>query len=210
MSRRVRHLTPELLEDLPPACRACLFWEIADVAPGPDRRDPAYAFTSKQAWWQAVQLEHGTLSRAVYVDDALAAYALVGEPSRFPRARRLGPPAGDDALLLGTLWTHPDHRGGGLAKMLLHSILREAVRTHHHAVEAYGQRGDVVMTCVVPSDVLEAFGFVVVAEHAQFPLMRLDLRRTVTWAESFSHAIEGVISALGRRERVPVRPTPAR
>ena len=210
LSRRVRQLTPELLSDLPASCRSCLFWEVADARPGPDARDPVHASTSKQAWWQAVGLEQRTYSRGLYVDDALVAYALVGEPATFPRARRLGPPASDDALLLGTMWTHPDHRDAGLAKAILHSVLREAARTHHRAVEAYGQRGAVLPTCVVPTDALEALGFVVVAEHTRFPLLRLDLRRTVTWAESLSQAIEGVVSALGRRERVPAGPTPAR
>jgi GNAT superfamily N-acetyltransferase len=209
LSRRIRHLTPDLLARLPESCRSCLFWEVADARPGPDARDPAFALRSKEAWWQAVELEHPTVSRAAFVDDELVGYALVGEPPAFPRARRLGPASGDDALLLGTLWVHPDHRGGGMAKMLVHSVLREAVRSHHRAVEAYGQRG-AMSTCVVPTEVLEGLGFKVVADHYRYPLLRLDLRQTASWADSVGQALEGVISALGRRERAPAKPTPAR
>ena len=209
MTRRVRHLTPDLLAQFPESCRSCLFWEVADAPPGPDIADPDFALKSKEAWWQAVELEHATTSRAAFIDDYLVGYALVGEPRTFPRTRRLGPLAGDDALLLGTLWVHPDHRGAGIAKLLLQSVLREAVRTHHRAVEAYGQRGSLA-TCVMPVDRLEELGFALVADHHRYPLFRLDLRQTASWADSLGHALEGVISALGRRERAPAKPTPAR
>lgn len=203
--QRVRHLTPDLLTLLPPTCRSCLFWEVADAPRGPDREDPGFASKSKEAWWQAVELEQGTTNRAVFIDDELVGYVLVGEPRAFPRARRLGPTPSEDALLLATMWIRPDARGGGLAKVLLHSVLRAAVKSHHRAVEAYGEEG-FPSSCVLPVTALESLGFTIVADHARNPLLRLDLRQTVSWAESLSSALDGVISALGRRERAARKP----
>ena len=205
LAPRVRHLTPDLLAQLPETCRSCLFWEVIDAPRGPDVDDPDFAAKSKEAWWQAVELEQPTTSRGAFIDDALVGYALVGEPRAFPRARRLGPSPSDDALLLATLWVRADHRGGGLAKALLHSVLRAGARSHHRAVEAYGERGT-QRTCVLTVAALESLGFATVVDHDRYPLLRLDLRQTATWARSVSAALEGVVSVLGRRERTARKP----
>jgi GNAT superfamily N-acetyltransferase len=193
------------MPSLPDRCRACLFWEVADAARGPDTVDPDFAVKSKEAWWQAAELEHPTLSRAVFAGDELVGYALVGEPGVFPRSRRLGPAPSSDALLVGTLWIAPAHRGGGLAKMLLQSVLREAVRRHRQALEVYGQWSGPEEACIASVAALEALGFVVVDDHPRYPLLRLDVRRTVSWAEQAQRALERVLGVLGRRERVPAR-----
>ena len=56
LAPRVRHLTPDLLAELPNTCRSCLFWEVIDAARGPETADPDFAAKSKEAWWQAVEL----------------------------------------------------------------------------------------------------------------------------------------------------------
>ncbi|MBW3534929.1 MAG: polymer-forming cytoskeletal protein [Gemmatimonadetes bacterium] len=59
---RLRDLAPEDLERLPPACRACTFWESATAPRGRSASEAA-----KIAWWQATQLEWGTPGKAVVV-----------------------------------------------------------------------------------------------------------------------------------------------
>jgi GNAT superfamily N-acetyltransferase len=214
MSRRVHDLTIAGLHDLPSPCRSCVFWESLDGERGGSSRNPEAATVAKEAWWQATQLEWGTPGKAVYLDDHLVAYAWFGPSAHFPRARRLGPSVSEDALLLATLWVDPAYRDGGLAKVLLQSVLRDAHRHGVRALECYGDRsalssGPSEAHCILPEGFLLQAGFTVRHDHHAYPLLRLDLRQTVRWQESFNHALEGVISALSRRERAPA-PAPAR
>ena len=65
------------------------------------------------------------------------------------------------------------------------------------------------MTCFIPEEFLLANGFEMRSDDMEYPLLRLDLRKTVRWQESVGHALSGVISALGRRERARAPVTPA-
>lgn len=209
MSRRLHDLTIGNLDDLPEGCRSCVFWEVGTSARGPaggEGRD------GKEAWLQATQLEWGAPGKVVYVDDLPVAYGMFAPGSHFPRTRHLGHVPSGDALLLAVLWVAPDLREAGLAKVLLHSLLRETHRRGARALEAYGVRaGPLPTSCLLPEGFLLANGFTVLHEHAEHPLLRLDLRTTVRWQESVSSALEGVISALAGRERAPApaRPNPA-
>lgn len=203
LSQRLREL--ERLDDLPEACRSCVFWEAAGSRPGPAPEGEA----GKEAWWRATELEWGIPGKGVYVDDALVGYVLYGPADHFPRVRASGKAASDDALLLATLWVSPDHRGGGVAKTLVQVALREAVRRGLRAVEAVAVRRDEPgeWHCMVPAAFLLAHGFEVRQDDPVHPLLRLDLRQTVRWQEQVGHALESVVSALSRRERLP-RPAP--
>lgn len=207
MTRRLRDLTLAALDDLPSACRSCVFWEVAGAPRGP-MNDRASGRQRKEAWWQATQLDWGTPGKAVYSDGQLIGYASFAPGTHYPRALRLGG-ASDDALLLATLWVDPEYRQAGVAKLLLQSILRETHRRGSRALEAYASRsvtgnGSGEQRCVLDEEFLLANGFAVVREHPTTPLLRIDLRQTVRWQESLSSALEGVASALSRRERVPV------
>jgi GNAT superfamily N-acetyltransferase len=207
MSRRVHDLTPAGLSELPAACRACVFWEAAGARRGP-ASDPGAGAAAKDAWWQATQLEWGAPGKAVYSDGRLVAYAAFAPPQFVPRLRTLGHVVSDDALLLSTLWVDPAQRHSGLATLLLQTVLREATRRGARAVEACATRGH-SGSCLLPEAFLLASGFTVVREHVAYPLLRMDLRQTARWSESIGHAVEGVISVLGRRERAPVPVPPA-
>lgn len=208
MSRRVHDLTLAALHDLPSPCRSCVFWESAAGRLGGER-DARSGATAKEAWWQATQLEWGTPGKALYLDDHLVGFAVFAPSAHFARARLLGPAFSDDALLLATLWVDPAYEGIGVATTLLQSVLRDTHRRGARALEAYGDRrvrlpGVARPTCVIPEGWLLRAGFAVRAEHHAFPLLRLDLRQTARWQESVGHALEGVISVLGRRERTPI------
>lgn len=213
MSRRIHDLSLANLDDLPPTCRSCMFWETAQAPRGPRAGAEDTAAQRKEAWWQATQLEWGTPGKVLYVDDVPAGYATFAPPEHFPRLRRLPHAPSDDVVLLATLWVAPDHRGSGAAKMLLQSVLREVHRHGCKALEAFGARsagaGDLLMTCLIPYEFLVANGFEVVHDDVEFPLLRLDLRKTVRWQESVGHAWSGVVSVLSRRERAPAPTRPA-
>ena len=213
MSRRIHDLSLSNLDALPPTCRSCVFWEVANAPRGPRAGDELAAAGRKEAWWQATQLEWGTPGKVIYVDDRAVGYATFGPAEHFPRARLLRHVVSDDALLLATLWVDPQQRDQGLAKALLQSALRETHRHGNRALEAFGARGaasgQLLMTCVIPEEFLLANGFEVLHEDMEFPLLRLDLRKTVRWQESVGHALHGVITALSRRERAPAPSRPA-
>jgi GNAT superfamily N-acetyltransferase len=213
MTRRIHDLGLTNLDDLPSTCRACIFWEVGGAPQGPRAGEEAAAAGRKEAWWQATQLEWGTPGKALYVDDKPMGYATFGPADHFPRVRQLGPSVSDDALLLAALWVAPQIRDTGAAKMLLQSVLRETHRRGAKALEAFGARGSgsgrQLTTCFVPEEFLLAHGFELRQDHMDYPLLRLDLRKTVRWQESVGHALSGVISALSRRERAPAPSAPA-
>ncbi|MBA2530156.1 MAG: GNAT family N-acetyltransferase [Euzebyales bacterium] len=212
MARRIHDLSLSNLDHLPAACRACVFWEVSGAPRGPRAGDEQVAASRKEAWWQATQLEWGTPGKALYVDDVPVGYATFAPAEHFARVRRMRHAVSDDALLLAALWVAPEHREVGMAKMLLQSVLRDVHRRHCRALEAYGTRwsglGEFSWTCLIPAEFLLANGFEVLHDDPEQPLLRLDLRKTVRWQESVGHALEGVVSALSRRERAraPARP----
>lgn len=197
---RFQPLRPDMLSELPEPCRSCLFWEVTDAPRGADPSEPEAAAKAKEAWWQAQALEEPIVSRRAVVDDRLAGYALAGDVSTLPRARRLGPTVSEDALLLAVLWVDPALRGGGIGRALAQQVLREAAQMGRQAVEAYGRTGTDAR-CLLNVAELEALGFVVARPHVRFPLLRLDLRQTARWTETVGQAIGGVIDSLRWRER---------
>lgn len=213
MTRRIHDLTLDNLDHLPATCRSCVFWEVAGAPQGPRAGEEEAAAGRKEAWWQATQLEWGVPGKIVYVDGEAVGYASFAPVEHYPRARRFTATVSDDALLLAALWVHPAHRHTGLAKTLLQSVLRETARRGGRALEAYATRvpafDGLLSTCLLPEDFLLASGFEVLHDSGDHPLMRLDLRKTARWQESVGHALEGVISALSRRERAPVPARPA-
>jgi GNAT superfamily N-acetyltransferase len=206
VGRRFREI--ERLDDLPAPCRACVFWEVGGWQRGPsDDRESALA--AKEAWWRASELEWGLPGRGAYVEDELVGYVTFGPPAHFARAKSMGRAVDEQALLLATLWVAPEHREGGIGKALVQTALREAAKRGLRAVEAFAVRDDQPgpWRCLVPESFLLAQGFTVRVPDPVYPLLRLDLRQTVRWQESVGHALESVVTALGRRERLP-RPAP--
>lgn len=208
MGRRVEPLTPEALEAFPDACRVCLFWELG--RPRPDlwsaRDDDELAGdpqTQKQAWHTAQGLETGRAGRVVRDDGGRpAAFALFAPPGSFAPRRPPVPPLSDDAMQLATLWVAPEHRESGTGRLLLHAAVKEAISRDLAAVEVYGDRRFREGDCVLPATWLLREGFEVHREHPRYPVLRLETRRTVRWAEAFGDAVEGIL------ERV--RPDPER
>jgi GNAT superfamily N-acetyltransferase len=212
--RRVRPLTSADVPALPSACRTCLVWELGTTRTGgrslpalagaPREDPPTQPEARKQSWIDA-SVEAGVApGRVVVADDQVVAYALFAPVASFARRRPPAPAASADALLLATAWVHPLHRELGVGQQLVQAAVREAVHRDLVGVEAYGDRRFQERACVLPATWLLRIGFEVRSEHPRTPLFRLDVRRTVRWAESVEHAMEGVLGHLPRRNPVPV------
>lgn len=212
-TRRCTPVTGADVEDLPDACRICLFWELG--RPRPDPRgsmrsdelagDPAM---QKQAWWSSQVLEDQPPGRVVRIGDELAGYALFAPPGRLAPRKVPAPQASEDALLLATLWVDVAHREHGIGRMLVQAAVKEAIRLDLPAVEVYGDRRFREQDCVLPAMWLVHEGFAVHREHPRYPLLRMDTKRTVRWADTLEHALDDIRAVLPRRVPVPV-PGPA-
>lgn len=196
----------EDLDALPSPCRGCLFWQSTSGGRGGVPSDPV----AQDAWWRGVQLEWGVPGRGVWRQDELIAFVLFAPPLHVQRLRLLGPPPGDDVLILAMLWVDPDHRRGGLARHLVQVLARDAIGRGHAAIEAYASpaSGDADQPggCTVSAAFLEHVGFTLHRADPTHPLYRLELERTARWQESVADALGEVVAALSRRERKQSRP----
>ncbi len=207
--RGARDLVPldgSTLDALPSACRRCLFWELGHARP--DRRKPRTDELAgdparhKDAWVGAVGVESGPPGRVVQVDGVTVGFAVFAPARSFSPRKRPAPMVSSDALLLSTIWVEPDWRDRRVGRHLLQAAIKDAKRLGLEAVEVYGDRRYHEGDCVLPTQWLLAEGFEVHREHPRYPLLRLEVRRTLRWAESLESALDEV------RERLP-RPAPA-
>jgi hypothetical protein len=143
--------------------------------------------------------------RLIRLDGEVAAYALFAPAKAFTPRRPPVPAADDDALLLATAYVQPHWRRRGLGRLLVQAAIKDAIHLGAPAVEAYGDRRWRDRSCVLPTTWLLHEGFEVHREHPRNPLLRLDVRRTIRWAQSLEHALEELVGALPRRLPAPVR-----
>lgn len=206
MTRRLLPLTADAVERLPAPCGACLFWELGHPRPAPGASAAAQgsAAIQKQAWCAAQSQDGHPPGRLVLLDDEVAGYVLFAAAGSFVRRRPPVPSTSTDALVLATAWVAPHFREQGIGRALVQAAVKEALRRGLPAVEVYGDRRFREYDCVLPAMWLLREGFVVHREHPRYPVLRIDARRTVRWADSLEQALEGV------RERLPHRaPAPA-
>lgn len=194
---KVIELDAEGLAQLPATCRACVFWESAQAPRGPTPDGSGRA--AKESAWQATQLEWGSAGKAAYRDGRCVGYASFGPPEQVPRLRQLGWSCSEDAMILATMWVHPEHRCDGIGRALLQGCLSEAHRRGVQALEAVAERkGALSTSCVLPADFLLANGFAVLHDRGRFPMLRLELSQTARWSP-LAQALDAVLERLGRR-----------
>jgi GNAT superfamily N-acetyltransferase len=217
MSRKVVRLTLDNLarleEDLSAPCTTCLFWQLDPVSR--ERVAPGEAGAEKEAWVSHVLREWGSCGRVALVDESAVGYAVYAPPAYLPGAAAFPTaPVSPDAVLLSTVWVHPEHRGGGLGRMLVQGMARDLVkRGGIAAVEAFGDKrgpglGAGRRTCVVPADFLGSVGFKTHRPHVTTPRMRMDLRTALTWRTEVEAALERLVGAV--RPSAPPAPGEAR
>jgi len=208
MSRRVGALTLDVLGDLPPRCRGCVFWELDPVAArrATSSGDPEL---EKEAWLSAALLEWGSCGRVAYVDDVPAGYVTYAPPAFVPRSLAFPTsPISPDAVLLMTGRVEEEFRGGGLGRMLVQAAAKDLTRRGVRAIEAFGAVGPRTRTsgtdpvehpgsgCVIPADFLLAVGFKTVRPHPRHPRLRLDLKTALSWREDVEAALERLLDSV--------------
>lgn len=207
MTRRMARLTLDTLADLPESARSCVFWEL-----DPARRTRAElageGAAEKEAWLSRVLLEWGSCGRVMYVDRQAVGFATYAPPTYFPGAASMPTaPPGEDALLLSTALVLPEHRGGGLGRMLMQGVVKDVVqRGGIRAVEAFGDARapgagaeQEHAACVLPADYLLRVGFKTQRPHARYPRLRLEVKSAVTWRSEVEGALERLLGAVRPR-----------
>lgn len=171
---KVVTLTPERLDDLPPA----LAW-LADVL---------------EDWGCAGQvlLDDGELGGWIIYAPAGYVPGVAGLPTA---------PVSPDAVLLAAVYVAEEHRGGGLARMLVRRMARDLKERQIRAAEAFGDGEGRVRTpkeggvCVLPLDFLTRVGFAIHRDHGTTPRLRMDLRTAVSWREEVRGAVRRLVPA---------------
>ena len=200
MARRLVPITLDNLDDVPAPCRSCAFWERGTrVADQPAKDD----------WVASVLLEWGRCGRLLYVDGAVAGFALYA-PSRFVAASPAlaTPRPSPDAVVVMTARILPEYSHSGLGRVLMQSVVKDGVRRRGvRALEAYGDLRGVDLGCVIPAGFLTAVGFKTVRPHPRYPLLRLEMRSVLSWPGEMELAVEKWLGQL-RPDGAPVGAVP--
>jgi GNAT superfamily N-acetyltransferase len=202
VGRRVARLTLDNLPELPGGCAGCLFWEKEPVL-----REQLHGreLEEKAAWVSELLREWGSCGRVAYVDDVVVGHVLYAPAAYVPGAASFATaPASADAAVLTTAYVVPEHRGGGIGRMLVQSMAKDLLhRPGIKAVEAFGDTRGACGGHTVPADFLLAVGFRTQRAHARYPRMRMDLRTTVPWRSGLESALDRVLGGLGAKAPRP-------
>jgi hypothetical protein len=196
VSRRLASITLDNLDDLPPRCRRCVFWELDPVsqARALEVGDPAL---EKESWVSSVLLEWGGCGKILYVDSLPAGYMVYAPPQYVPRSVVFPTsPVSADAVLLMTAHILPDFAGGGLGRVLVQSLAKDLTRRGVKAIEAFGDLRWNGPECVIPADYLLAVGFKTVRPHHRYPRLRLELKTALSWREDVEVALERLLGSM--------------
>lgn len=89
-----------------------------------------------------------------------------------------------------------------MGRLLVHAVLKDALRDGRRRVEAYGDRRWRERACALPAGWLLGEGFDVEVEHPRTPLLAIELGRTARWTEGLEHALGEVFVPRSARARV--------
>lgn len=206
MSRKTVRLTLDGLGELPQAQRSCLFWQASPVDRA--RMGAEEQAAEKEAWVSTLLREWGSCGRLVEVDGVPVGVAIYAPQAWLPGQAILPTsPASPDSVLLADFWVHPDHRGGGLGRLLVQGVARDLTERGHTAVETYGQaRGRGLDGCVVPVEFWGSVGFKTQRAHPSTPRMRMDLRTSVSWKSEVERALERLWGVVRPTKQKATRP----
>ncbi len=203
MSRRFKPLTLDRLGALPLPCASCVFWESAEaLEPVCGKACDADLLRD---WFETVTSEWGECGRVAAEDDEVLGFIKYAPARYFPQTHHFSGEVDKDAVLLACLHIRDDARRRGLGQVLLQTALRDLAYRGERTLYAYccAFPADMSTMPVVGMEFLLRHGFTVHSPHPRFPLMRLDLRATLPWAENLEAVLESLRIPLRRPQGVP-------
>lgn len=198
MKRRIVAISLDNLSDLPSRCRSCLYWESPlDTRAGRGSKETKL---SKEAWFSNTLLTWGQCGKMIYENDHILAYAQYAPGRYFPKIYcfEVGIPS-PDAAFLSCIYVIPDVRRKGLGKLLLQAIEKDLFRQNIEAIETLAAKKPQKNKPPGPIDFFHANGFYIARDNPRYPLMRLDLKATVTWQDNLEAILNSLtLPALGK------------
>jgi hypothetical protein len=203
MISRVDHLTGATVEDAPPPCRTCMWWQTRPSRPVPDRR----------RFIQDIEDEFGPWGKLYRDDGRVVGLIQCGPASAFPRASRMpaGPPS-RDAVIVTCAYLIDAHTPWVLQSLLL-AVIGECKDRGLPALEAFAYRYPAEETfpgrflrhrTIFPADFLRDFGFEARRTAGRIELARLDMRTLETVTEA--SRLEWLRSRLAVLSAAPAAP----
>ncbi len=189
MSRRILDVTLDVLPRLPSEVLESCFWELADDVEGADAR------FQKEEWFSTTLLEWGPCGKLVVDGEDSEGFAQYGPAPLFPRLQHFRAGKVCMAVYLANCFVVRKRRNRGHGTSLIRAVARDLVDRGYEALEALGER-EWAGGWILPVEFLAANGFTVVREDPRFPLMRLDLRATVTPEPAMARASVSVPAAV--------------
>src|SRR5689334_12079484 len=127
LSRRPARLTVDHLGAFAGHGSACLFWQLDPVRRSRLTREEAAE--EKRDWLSEVLREWGACGHVLLDDEGrVAAHALYVPPAFAPGSAGLPTaPVTPDAVQLLTVWVDPEHRGGGVGRLLVRAAAKDLV-----------------------------------------------------------------------------------
>jgi hypothetical protein len=160
-------------------------------------------------------------------ESACLGYALYAPPRTVPRAHRFPTaPVSADAVLLTSMHVEPGPAADELPYSLVARVVDVLVRRGVRALEAFGRTEAVAELaglpstdpellpvlqvlgdcsaehCVIDAEFLRGAGFVVVAPHAYFPRLRLELDKGLGWKAEVEAALERLLETASLQQTV--------
>ncbi len=171
----VDHLTGATVQDAPPPCRSCMWWQ---TRPG---REPA----DRARFIAEVEDDFGPWGNIYRHEGRVLGLIQYGPASAFPRAASMpaGPPSRDAVLITCAYLT--EAQSPWVLQSLLLAAIGECHRRECDALEGFGYRyapGEPFPTrflrhrTIFPQDFLADFGFTPSRTAGRITLMRLELR----------------------------------
>jgi GNAT superfamily N-acetyltransferase len=147
----------------------------------------------------------GEFGRAAVDDDLVLGFVKCAPVSFFPQTRWLPTGAPEPSVpLLACLHVREETRSRGLEKVLLHAVMRDLHARGERELFAYGVSGGTHVAPPMPDlKFLLEQGFVIERPHAQYPLLKLEVKSLAAWTESLESALGFLLPPLSRPQRVP-------
>ena len=202
MTRRFIGLSIADVKRLPARCAECVYWESNATLPA--ECGAACDGAAAIEWRRTVAAEWGECGRVAVEDGEFLGFIKYAPPGYFPQTRHMpaGPPL-PDAIMIACMHIAPEARRHGLGGVLLREALRDLAGRGERTVQAYalGRRNNFESSPMVGVEFLVRSGFTVARPHPEMPLLRLDLKSLVSWADN----LEAVLESLRIPVRVPKR-----
>lgn len=189
---------------LPSRCTECVYWE-SDALLAPECGVACDGERARE-WKRIVAAEWGECGRVAVQDGEFLGFIKYAPPRYLPQSRYMpsGPPR-DDAVLIACMHIAPEARRHGLGGVLLREALRDLAGRGERTVQVYAlaRRSDFESAPMVGVEFLLRHGFTVARPHPEVPLLKLDLKSLVLWAENLEALLEALRIPVAVGKRAP-------